>query len=121
MEGRYIGVYFFIPLGKRPGSDDELFAKLGVQEGHFGLLIVVDRNVTLLSDHVCAQLCFLADSLHSLQSTVLEEPLPLARATAVREPSEPAAGRGCPPRRVHRHAHQAARRPVHRRARQTVR
>jgi hypothetical protein len=84
MGGRYIGAYFFIPLDKRPATDDELFAKLGEQpNGYFGPLIITERNVTVLSEHVCAQLYFWANSLFDLRFSVRDEPLTLERDPAL--------------------------------------
>lgn len=83
MGGRYICAYFFVPLDRRPATDDELYAKLGKQpNGHFGPMIVADRNVTVLEDHVCAQLYFLANDLFVLQSGMPDE-LPLEQDPAM--------------------------------------
>lgn len=80
MSGRSICAYFFIPLAKRPETDEELFVALGKQPGgHFGPLTILDRNVTVLSDHVCVQLYFLAAELNNLRHAVEDQELPLER------------------------------------------
>ena len=80
MSGRSICAYFFIPLDKRPATDDELFIKLGKQpDGHFGPMTILDRNVTVLSDHVCVQLYFLTAELNNIRFAVEDKELSLER------------------------------------------
>jgi hypothetical protein len=80
MSGRALCAYFFIPLAKRPATDDELFARLGKQpDGQFGPMTILDRKVTALSDHVCVQLYFLAAELEKLRYEVRDETLSLER------------------------------------------
>jgi hypothetical protein len=79
---------FFVSLGERPGSDEELFARLGFALGanRFGAEHPTGRKVVELRDHACAQIFLLASSVAAPPSAPEELPLerdprlPLARA-----------------------------------------
>jgi hypothetical protein len=85
MGGDLIGAFYFIPLARRPASDDELFDRLGVdrETADVGPFTVVQRSVDILSDHVCAQLYFLSAELINLRVGARDDDLPLERDPAL--------------------------------------
>lgn len=81
MGGEYIGAYFFVPPERRPASDDELFAKLGcdLTRSTFGPMVIADRRIEVLSDHVCAQLYFLRTAFMNALTDAPDQEPPLER------------------------------------------
>jgi hypothetical protein len=84
MGGEYIGSYFFVPLGDAPESDEELFDRLGYERRTrmFGGLHVTEHRADRLSDHVCAQLYFLASELREIGMQAADD-VPVANDPAL--------------------------------------
>lgn len=93
MGGEVIGAYFFIPLDRRPSSDDELFRMLGCDlvTSAYGPFFIVERGIEVLSYHVCAQIYFLNASLINALAETYDRDLPVDRdpllllATTIRD------------------------------------
>src|SRR5688572_15010681 len=79
MGGRSISLNFFVPLSKRPASDEELFKMLGCDfvKNKFGPLGITWHGIEILSDHVCARISFLYIELRNPLAEMFGTKIPL--------------------------------------------
>src|SRR5882757_212269 len=79
MGGKFIATYFFIPHAQRPPTDGELLHNLGADlpSGDFGPFTIANREIDVLSDHICAQLYFLDTELLNLVVTIKDPDQPV--------------------------------------------
>jgi hypothetical protein len=89
MSGQLASALFFIPLERRPPSDQALFEALGCAGGTLGPLAIADRGVDVLEFHACAWVSFLRSAFFELvrhdHEIALEQDPALPLAFALRD------------------------------------
>jgi hypothetical protein len=75
MSGQFASAMFFVPLDRRPTSDEALFEAVSPVPGELGPLGIENQGIDVLDYHACVWLSFLRSSFFDLVRHETEVPL----------------------------------------------